>query len=201
MPSGASVTEHEAAIIPSSYLEGTGEERAWSQALCHGHHPAVPRLPVNSGQASRHRLPARAGRGPSPASARRRGDGSAPGCARRPRAGRLRGGPRRAPRACRRDRHDVPLLDTPPRSRDGVPRARARRRAREGRMSSERTYVRSIRTPVGRSRVSPGARAPARRPSGPRASGRGRGVARSGCRGSRSMSRSPGSTSGRCEWP
>jgi hypothetical protein len=41
------VTEHEAAIIPSSYLEGTGEERAWSQALCHGRHPAVPRFPVN----------------------------------------------------------------------------------------------------------------------------------------------------------
>jgi hypothetical protein len=42
------VTEHEAAIIPSSYLEGTGEERAWSQALCHGRHPAAPRFPVNS---------------------------------------------------------------------------------------------------------------------------------------------------------
>jgi hypothetical protein len=47
VPSGASVTEREAAIVPSSYLEVTGEERAWSQALCHGRHPAVPRFPVN----------------------------------------------------------------------------------------------------------------------------------------------------------
>jgi hypothetical protein len=41
------VTEHEAAIIPSSYLEGTGEQRAGSQATCHGRHPALPRFPVN----------------------------------------------------------------------------------------------------------------------------------------------------------
>src|SRR5919106_4725108 len=36
---GASVTEHEAAIVRSPYLEGTGQERAWSQAKCHGRHP------------------------------------------------------------------------------------------------------------------------------------------------------------------
>jgi hypothetical protein len=42
------VTEHEAAIIRSPYRRGTGEERAWAQAMCHGRHPAVPRFPVNS---------------------------------------------------------------------------------------------------------------------------------------------------------
>jgi hypothetical protein len=41
------VTEHEAAIIPSSYLDGTGEDRAWSQAMRHGRYPAVPGFPVN----------------------------------------------------------------------------------------------------------------------------------------------------------
>ena len=43
------MTEHGAAIIRSPYLEGTGEERAWCQAMCHGRHPAVPRF---SGQFS-----------------------------------------------------------------------------------------------------------------------------------------------------
>jgi hypothetical protein len=35
------VTEHEAAIVRSPYLKGTGEERAWCQAMRHGRHPAV----------------------------------------------------------------------------------------------------------------------------------------------------------------
>jgi hypothetical protein len=48
VPAGAFLTKAEAAIIPSSYLEGTGEERAWAQAPCQGRHPAVPRFPVNS---------------------------------------------------------------------------------------------------------------------------------------------------------
>jgi hypothetical protein len=47
VPVGASVTEHEAAIIRSPYRRGTGEERAWSQATRHGRHPAAPRFPVN----------------------------------------------------------------------------------------------------------------------------------------------------------
>ena len=38
------MTEHDDAIVRSSYLEGTGEERAWRQATRHGPHPAVPRL-------------------------------------------------------------------------------------------------------------------------------------------------------------
>jgi hypothetical protein len=47
VPAGASVTEHEAAIIRSPYREGTGEERAWSQAMRLGRHPAVPRFSVD----------------------------------------------------------------------------------------------------------------------------------------------------------
>src|ERR671919_448058 len=47
VPAGTSVTEHDAAIVRSPYLEGTGEERAWSQATRHGRHPTVPRFPVN----------------------------------------------------------------------------------------------------------------------------------------------------------
>ena len=44
---GAFLTKHDAAIIASSYPEGTGEQRAWCQATCQGRHPAVPRFPVN----------------------------------------------------------------------------------------------------------------------------------------------------------
>jgi hypothetical protein len=47
VPAGAFVTEHGAAIIRSPYPKGTGEERAWRQAMRHGRHPAVPRFPVN----------------------------------------------------------------------------------------------------------------------------------------------------------
>ena len=47
VPAGASVTEHEDVIIPGAYKSGTREERAWPQAMCHGRHPAVPRLPIN----------------------------------------------------------------------------------------------------------------------------------------------------------
>jgi dTDP-4-amino-4,6-dideoxygalactose transaminase len=36
------VTKDGDAIVRSPYLEGTGEERAWRQATCHGRHPAVP---------------------------------------------------------------------------------------------------------------------------------------------------------------
>jgi hypothetical protein len=47
VPAGAFVTEDDGAIIRSLYRKGTGEERAWRQAMRHGRHPAVPRVPAN----------------------------------------------------------------------------------------------------------------------------------------------------------
>jgi len=47
VPAGASVSEHEDAIIRSPYEIHTGEEGARSQATSHGRQPAVPRFPIS----------------------------------------------------------------------------------------------------------------------------------------------------------